>query len=582
MQKLLLPMLVLTTCNFLLAQSVSKPISGNVSEDGNLLSEVTVAIEGSSATILTGQDGRYEIQAREGDKLQFSHGTMLPVQIVVEDVTQTLNVKMSPKVEKLKNVTVSRKILKSQTELFREYEQNPNLISTAFGILDKESSNFSLRILDAKEIRSGTSDLSLALQGKFAGVRTRMVHNRINGGISQSVTLRNGVAGFDIDGQFFREYPLFLDVQNIERIAVVSSASALTRYGSFGSGGMVIINTKTSNFHRNMSRMEADRRSGTQTDIPVSTVIAGNELSGSEPSYLKHLRATTTTKDATTLYQDLNSRYKNSPYFVLDMYQFFSRERGNEALAEEIVMDHWHLFKNDPPAMKALAYHYQAGGKLVRAHEILREVFILRPDYAQSYLDLANSYEDIGAYKKATSLYARFAYLSENGYFTKKDKGFQRVIQRDFYNHLARHGGGLITNAKDRMALYDPHFKGTRLVFEWNDGEAEFDLQFVNPENQSYVWEHSLKQVPDRITDEKVKGYSCEEFLIDNYIEGTWPVNVRYLGNKQLTPTYLKLTIYSDYGQATQSKQYRLFKLMVKDVNQHLVSLPTPGQVSLN
>lgn len=46
----------------------------------------------------------------------------------------------------------------------------------------------------------------------------------------------------------------------------------------------------------------------------------------------------------------------------------------------------------------------------------------------------------------------------------------------------------------------------TRLVFEWNNQEAEFELQFVTPEGFYDTWEH--KPGRDALQDpEAVKGY---------------------------------------------------------------------------
>ncbi len=54
-----------------------------------------------------------------------------------------------------------------------------------------------------------------------------------------------------------------------------------------------------------------------------------------------------------------------------------------------------------------------------------------------------------------------------------------------------------------KLYIADNDFKGTRVVFEWNDGEAEFELQFVNPGKQYHIWKHSLADNPELIAREK-------------------------------------------------------------------------------
>ena len=130
-----------------------------------------------------------------------------------------------------------------------------------------------------------------------------------------------------------------------------------------------------------------------------------------------------------------------------------------------------------------------------------------------------------------------------------------------------------------KLFVADEDFKGTRLVFEWNDGEAEFDLQFVNPENQYYKWKHNIFENAEAIAMEKDYGYNVKEYLVDGSLPGTWQVNVNYSGNKSLTPTYLKATIYSNYGSRSQSKEVKVFKLSLKNVNQELFRLTTGSGV---
>ena len=131
--------------------------------------------------------------------------------------------------------------------------------------------------------------------------------------------------------------------------------------------------------------------------------------------------------------------------------------------------------------------------------------------------------------------------------------------------------------------LTDPFVQNTtRVVVEWNDTEAEFELQFVNPEGQYHSWKHTYADNEERILDEKMKGYSSEEQIIDRALPGLWKINVKYLGNKSLTPTYLKVSIYDNYGTRSQRKEVRVFKLTLKDVNQKLFTLTRGSTVALN
>ena len=67
--------------------------------------------------------------------------------------------------------------------------------------------------------------------------------------------------------------------------------------------------------------------------------------------------------------------------------------------------------------------------------------------------------------------------------------------------------------------------------------------------------------------------------MIDGSLPGTWQVNVNYLGNKSLTPTFLKATVYYNYGTRSQRKEVKTFKLSLKNVNQELFKVTVGGQL---
>lgn len=111
------------------------------------------------------------------------------------------------------------------------------------------------------------------------------------------------------------------------------------------------------------------------------------------------------------------------------------------------------------------------------------------------------------------------------------------------------------------------------MVFEWNDGEAEFELQFVNPQGHYFKYEHSLFANAKSIQQEKTVGFSCQEFLMDDSLTGEWQINATYLGNKKLSASYLKATIYYNYGLESQREETKVFKLGLKNVNRELFKL---------
>lgn len=554
------------------AQEKQLTISGKVSTIDTPLVNAEVSSEKSGETVKTDVNGKYELKTSAGDLVTFSYPGLSDMEIVVEDVSSILNIKMNAAVNVLDEVVLEKTKIKSQAQLRMEYNSNKNLLKTAFGILDKDITNFSVRIIDKSQLLFGTIDLASAIQYRFPGVRVERLAQSFN---KPTIYLRGASQGlfpaiYDVDGLILNEFPDFIMVENVERIGILSGLGLVTKYGGNGNGGVIVINTKGGNTYR-------DPRTGGPYDQALlrNNIYEGNALSKEQasknvPTYLKELYATTSEREARDLYKEQSARYNSSMYYFLDVFGYFAAKWKNTSFADQIIEDHWYLFKDNPVGMKALAYLYQTLGNNEKAHELYKEIFILRPNYAQSYRDLALSYADVGDYRKSASIYARYDYLVAEGFIRAEDKEFTPLMEREFSNLLELHRKELTSTETKKGPSLNSDFEGTRLVFEWNDSEAEFQLQFVNPNDKYYNWEHSLLADPDLIRVEKLKGYSCKEYLIDGSITGNWKVNLKYLGNKSLTPSYLKATIYHNFGTPSQRKETRVFKLQLKEVNQEL------------
>ena len=273
-------------------------------------------------------------------------------------------------------------------------------------------------------------------------------------------------------------------------------------------------------------------------------------------------------------------KYYNSPHFFIDSYAYFMA-RGEKKLATDILTKNLPLVSKNAVYLKALAYYAEANDDINRSTDLYEHVFTLRPNYAQSYRDLAEGYRDNKNYKKAAVMYARYNYLVDEGFLRSDSVGLGAIIARDSDNLLALEGDKVMDGKKyGKRFSKNTDFKGTRLVFEWNDSEAEFELQFVNPEKHYHTWERTSVANATRIMDEKLKGYSSEEFLIDGSLAGKWQVNLNYKGNKKLEPTYLKVTTYFNYGLNSQRKQVNVYRLFLKDNNHKLFDITISGQLS--
>jgi hypothetical protein len=377
---------------------------------------------------------------------------------------------------------------------------------------------------------------------------------------------------FDVDGMLMTQAPLYLSVENIDRVAVMPGLAGVVRYGLLAAGGVVIINTKGSVVVKEPGTNRLYDRAKLRGNIYRNDAIDQEAVINNSTNYIKELYESKNLIEAKKKYGNYAISLKTNPYFFIDSYLFFVA-KGDKTYATKILQNNIKLFENAVQT-KALAYALDVTDQTNMANQFYQEIFSLRPNYAQSYRDLANSYRENLKYKKAVNLFVRYQHLVKEGFFANDSSGIQTIIEGELENLLILNGNDISNNTDLVISdSIESKLEGTRLFFEWNDSEAEFDLQFVNPENHYFIWEHSNESNFDRIRDEKIRGYSCEEFFIDESLPGKWQVNIKYKGNKNLSSTYLKITTTMDYNKPSQKSISKLYRLQLKNVNQKLITI---------
>lgn len=556
-----------------------KIISGTVTDGKSPIPNVNVTVANTNTATTTNEKGKYKIKAVQGDVIEFSYIGLKTVKIKVQDVTRILNPILIPEVTQLEEVVVEGSARKSQGDLAQDYNNNKTIIKTAYGYLDSQTSPGQIRMLSGDEINTANACILDMLRSRFPGITVTgdcQAGGAVNIRGGNSISNRS-VAIFDVDGQIFQDAPIWLDINNIKRLAIFSNFALTTQYGAIANGGVIVINTINGTLTNNGLTDQGLLRN----NFISGRILTKADIDKNKPTYLKELEAASSFKIAKEVFKKYESAYISSPYFYLDAYTYFTKKWDQADYADEIIEENYGLFQQNAVLLKALAYQYEVQERFELANQAYKEAFLLRPSYAQSYMDMANSYRDINEPKQAASLYARYQYLLEKGFIQEDTIGFGPIIEREFNNLLALNKNMVVDQEKaNQLYIAEEDFKGTRLVFEWNDSEAEFDLQFVNPGSQYYVWSHSLEENSETIEREKDYGYNVTEYLLDGSLPGTWSVNVNYLGNKSLTPTYMKATIYYNYGSPSQRKQSKVFKLSLKNVNQELFKVQSIGVVT--
>ena len=551
------------------AQDRVNTITGVVTSYDAPLPNTNIAIKGSTTGIQTDASGKYEIKARPRDVLVFSYVGMNTVEIIVEDVTKVLNIDMVPMVQELDEVTVEQRGRKGQDALADNYAKKKSIIRTAYGFVDAERAGYEMNYVNGNDLNGSAVDIVSALIGKIPGLRR---------GSDNSVILRGGGSLdnprppiFEIDGVIFTQTPDFLDITNIDRVAVIPGLNGAIKYGNIAGGGVIVINTKGTN----VIREEGTNKPYDQAKLrnnKFEKSMATSSLERAAPIYITKMEQANSAEAAFAVFQEQKNIYGNSAYFYLASLNHFYEKRKKSPFGQKIESEIKIEFADNPNALKGLAYLLEEQNKVEEALSLYKEVFKKRPRYAQSYRDLANMYVANREFKKALGIYARYQNFRKMDSIPPIEDGIDAIMETETINLMALKSEELAFSDENEV---DGDIGGIRVLFEWNSSEAEFDFQFVNPESRFFVWSHTLENEPERIYDEKLKGYSSKQFLIDESLAGVWKINLKYFGNKGYEPTYLKSTIYYNYGRPSQKEVIKVTELSEKNVNRELLSIVT-------
>ena len=191
----------------------------------------------------------------------------------------------------------------------------------------------------------------------------------------------------------------------------------------------------------------------------------------------------------------------------------------------------------------------------------------IRPNDEQSYRDLALIYKELKNLPMATELYSKML----NKSISAVDMlGLEETIANEaaemyFNNKNAEYMSKFpVNNLRGLFPEYIWKSFGYdyRIVFDWTDPNIEFNIQFVNPNNKYFNWSHTVIDSRDNMIDEIQYGYNTEEFIIDDSDKGEWIINIENFSlENQDNPTYLKYTVYKNYGRPNEIKKIMVINL---------------------
>ncbi len=206
-----------------------KTISGNVTDQSGLpLPGVSIVVVGTTQGTQTDFDGNYVITASEGQVLRFSYIGQKTVERTVGAST-AINVQMEEDAQALEEVVV-----------------------TGYGSRSRELSTSAISTVSTEKIEAFVPSTSVdnILQGQAAGVQVTAANGRPGqtafvtirgvGSINASTTPLYVVDGTPVNSDFINN----LNPNDIESFSILKDAATVSKYGSRGANGVVLITTK--------------------------------------------------------------------------------------------------------------------------------------------------------------------------------------------------------------------------------------------------------------------------------------------------------------------------------------------------
>ena len=565
---------------FLILSQQELEIKGYVTDGARPVENVNISIKNSAVGTITNSDGYYELTAFYTDKLIYSFQGKENQVFKVSDISTSHNVVLQEKINELDAVTVEMNIyrVRSQKALFDAYNIEKDILKNKFQLLDKKTSGVSLEIREGDEINTSAINILAVLQGMFAGVtispkgspnlktspfdETAVIYMRGSNSLQHPTE-----AAYDVDGIVYTDPPLFLDINNIKRIARLPSLGGLAVYGTLGKGGVFIINSKTANTSPTKEHLAFRAKEDAKEIYDVKTIPHSQEK-GNWPTYLNELYDAPNFEEAAAIYWKYKKVYQSSSYFVLDAVNYFLDKHANKQLHSEIINNSKILEKNRIELSRAVGLILEHYGDLEASRKVYVDVLRNWPHSPQAYLDLAQIFIKTKEDSKALRIIERYNRLVNEKLLTP-ELGASHDIFISEFEALAKKLSNE-PNAKDRGA----NNKGdTRITMEWNDDQTAFIFQFVDPSKNFFAWDNSMDEEERRYTNFPQIATGKEYFIPKNAENGMWQVNVNYLGNGRIKPTYLSTTVQYNYGLPSERIETFLHRLSIKGKVQELVKV---------
>jgi len=543
-------------------------IKGKVYINNTPAPDVVISVKGISNAIRSLADGSFSIKAQPGDSLLISSRANSTYKVIPIAGEESLTIFLEANVVSLEEVVLIEKRQEAGAE-----------VNTAYGKENEDKTGYAIQTIDEESITPIQTDVSQAVLNKFSNVSLGNTEDLSKATMrSNTSILNNNYSLVVIDGVPQRQSDSsrgagtqtsfdYVNPDNIASISVLKGYAATNKYGSLGANGVILITTKAA---------MTSKQSGAPTDLARLTDNIYSEpnkdTAAAVSDFRKKLDKTSSLDEAYSVFVQMRANNEGDMNFFYEGYDYFESRSPEKAAA--IISSVLELFPNDVGTLRGVALALSSLGYHEEVIRINNEILRSNNNNVQAYLDIALAKRGLKEHQNAIDLLLD---LDRGQKFPSLNTtGIKKTLKREMRNLVYKERNGLNTSQIPAELLNNLKYN-VRLVFEWNDPEAEFNLQFVNPQKRYFNWEHNRVTAAERMKDEILNGYTSEEFeFYGEGVQGKWILNATYLGNIDITnqePLVLKCTLYQNFGYPDQSVEEVVIHFTTPDETKQLRTL---------
>lgn len=275
---------------------------------------------------------------------------------------------------------------------------------------------------------------------------------------------------------------------------------------------------------------------------PLKVAVINNNA-----KYLKTYSNLKSEKAYYKLYLKQREEYVTYPAYLVDIYDLFIK-KGYEVYANRILSNLIELDVDNYEKLKVYAYKLEKSKQNKLAVIVYKMILKLRPEDSQSYRDLALAYQAIGEFNKAEEL-------------------LNYIISGEIYKKSHRRNfKGVNTIASNEINEGKKEFD-IRVVIDWNHNDTDMDLHIIEPTMEECYYSHRNTKIGGQMSEDMTQGFGPEEYTIKKAKKGLYYIKVKYYGDRYQkieNPTFIKITIFKDYGTKRVIKETKVIRLSGK------------------